>query len=173
MLGAQSEAVTSSETTPLRASELPAIGAVVLDSPIVPAQPHMPAALRGDSSSGGSSYGDAEAGGAASPGKLGPADYELLRVVGQGAFGKVGCWRMLALLDFGMPCCSLCCSTHSIPVGVAAVLWCESIMSNLQAVRLCMSKCTAQASPIELPLWCGGRCRCSRCARRTRARCTR
>ena len=81
---------TSAETTPLRASELPAIGAVVLDSPVVVVQqPHAPSALRGDSSSGGSSYGDGDLGGVISPGKLGPSDYELLRVVGQGAFGKV------------------------------------------------------------------------------------
>lgn len=78
--------MTSAEATPLRAGELPgAICAVVLDSPCVPPEA-LPAELAGGSDSGGSSF-DTEA--SLSPGKLGPADYEMLRVVGQGAFGKV------------------------------------------------------------------------------------
>ena len=73
------------------------MGATVLESPCIAVAP-LPGELRGDSSSGGSSFGDGELS-EVSPGKLGPADYELLRVVGQGAFGKV---RAAAL-----PCRSL------------------------------------------------------------------
>ena len=100
----QSEDVTSAEATPLRPSELPAIGAVVLDSPCV--QQALPVELHGDSDSGGSSF-DVE--GSLSPGKLCPADYELLRVVGQGAFGKV---HPGALPSCMHACRSLCLHLH-------------------------------------------------------------
>lgn len=56
---------------------------MVLDSPRVHA---VPAHLAPDSSAGSSIDDEA---GTLSPGKMGPANFELLRVVGQGAFGKV------------------------------------------------------------------------------------
>ncbi len=75
---------TSAETTtPLRSADLVAIGAMVLDSPRVAA---VPSDLATGSSAGSSIDGE---GGTVSPGKMGPTNFELLRVVGQGAFGKV------------------------------------------------------------------------------------
>ena len=101
----QSQDTTSAEVTPLRPNELPGgLGAVMLDSPCV-AVP-LAGELRGDSSSGGSSF-DGEIS-EVSPGKLGPGDYELLRVVGQGAFGKVGC----SCVSAAAPSSSLCCGSN-------------------------------------------------------------
>ncbi|BDA45563.1 Ribosomal protein S6 kinase beta-2 [Coccomyxa sp. Obi] len=75
---------TSAETTtPLRSADLTAIGAMVLDSPRVQA---VPSDLATGSSAGSSIDGEE---GTVSPGKMGPTNFELLRVVGQGAFGKV------------------------------------------------------------------------------------
>ena len=92
---------TSAETaTPLRSADLAAIGAMVLDSPRVLA---VPSDLAPGSSAGSSI--DEEAG-AISPDKMGPTNFELLRVVGQGAFGKVSpCFlsqRIPALLLTGV-----------------------------------------------------------------------
>ncbi len=108
---------TSAETaTPLRSADLAAIGAMVLDSPRV----NVPLDLAPSSSSAGSSI-DGEAGSDVSPGKIGPSNFELLRVVGQGAFGKVLPF-LLSLCKIAMEqflLCSFfgdfaCCSARAI-----------------------------------------------------------
>lgn len=83
----------SLQATPHRGSDVPDIGAVVLESPQVP---HMLSDFATGSSAGSSVDGEA------SPviaGKFGPNDFELLRVVGQGAFGKVSSARCSLQLE--------------------------------------------------------------------------
>jgi hypothetical protein len=78
-------AAASVEAAPIRTTGVPDVGALLLESPRVQAAPSE--ADFGPGSSTCSSF-EGEAG-VVTPGRLGPSDFELLRVVGQGAFGKV------------------------------------------------------------------------------------
>lgn len=119
---------TSAETaTPLRSADLAAIGAMVLDSPRVHA---VPSDLAPGSSAGSSI--DEEAG-TVSPGKMGPTNFELLRVVGQGAFGKV------------LPC-SFSQRSEEVTQLCAAAHWHFHMPSAVLIFQLIMLCCTINFS---------------------------